>query len=195
MPDAEADEQGITLVELAVTTAVLSLVVVMVLAVLDTVQRGVVKAESRSAGVDQARLAARQIDRQIRSGNVLYTPEGGGMSLRIYTQADGVQKCVQWRVEGRLLQWRSWTTTWLTDGNVSPWKIAAENVVNAAVVPTVPLFALDTSQPEFGQRLMRVVIVTRSNDRAGEPARVELSVTGRNTSYGFSPSVCSQAPP
>ncbi len=183
-----------TVVELAVTMAVLSAVVVILVGILDVVQRGVVKAGSRSRNLDEARVAVRQIDRQIRSGNVLYTPEDGGMSLRIYTQANGVQKCVQWRVLGRQLRWRSWTTTWVVDGNVSAWKVAADDVANAAS-PAVPLFALDTSQPEFGQRVMKVAIVTRNSERAGEPVRVDLSVTGRNTHYGYSSSVCDQVPP
>lgn len=180
--------------ELAVTTAVLALVVVMVVSLLDVVQRGVVQAESRSVGVDQARLAVRQIDRQIRSGNVLYTPEEGGMALRIYTQANGAQRCVQWKVVGRQLQWRSWATTWLTDGNVSAWRVAADDVVNATVVPAVPLFSLDASQPAFfGQRVMNVSVLTRHKDRSGQPVRVDLSVTGRNTQFGYSSTTCSAA--
>ena len=183
------------MVEVTVTLAILSVVMVMVLSVLDVVQRGVVKAESRSRSVDEARLAAQQIDRQIRSGNVLYSPENGGMALRVYTQANGAQKCVQWRLAGRHLEWRSWTTTWSTDGNVSPWKLAAEEVANATVVPAVPLFTLDTSQVEFGQRVMRVAIVANDDERAGRPVRVDLSVTGRNTQYGYSGSVCNDVPP
>ncbi len=181
--------------ELSVTMAVLSVAMVMVLSVLDVVQRGVVQVESRSRGVDEARLAVRQIDRQIRSGNVLYTPESSGMALRVYTQANGVQKCVQWRVVGRQLQWRSWATTWLTDGNVSPWRVVADDVANATVVPPVPMFSLDTSQPEFGQRVMRISILAIDDERAGRPARVDLSVTGRNTQSGYSGAVCNDVPP
>lgn len=194
-PSLRRPESGATLVEVSVTLVVLSLLSAMVLAVLDVVQRGVVKAEGRSRSVDEARLAARQIDRQIRSGNVLYTPESGGMALRVYTQANGEQKCVQWRLAGRQLQWRSWATTWATDGNVSPWRVAADDVVNAAVSPAVPLFALDTSQPEFGQRVMRIAILAKDDAGSGGQARVDLSVTGRNTlSYGSS-TVCNDIPP
>ncbi len=151
--------------------------------------------EGRSRSVDEARLAARQIDRQIRSGNVLYTPESGGMALRVYTQANGEQKCVQWRLAGRQLQWRSWATTWVIDGNVSPWRVAADDVVNATVAPPVPMFALDTSQPEYGQRVMKVAIIAHDDARSGAPVRVELSVSGRNTHAGYSGSVCNQVPP
>jgi len=194
-PSGRRPESGASLLEVTITLALLSVVTAMILAVLDVVQRGVVKAESRSRSVDEARLAARQIDRQIRSGNVLYTPESGGMALRVYTQANGEQKCVQWRLAGRQLQWRSWATTWATDGNVSPWRVAADDVVNAVVSPAVPLFALDTSQPEFGQRVMRIAIVANDDDRSGSPARIDLSVTGRNTqSYGSS-TVCNDVPP
>jgi len=188
-------EDGMTVVEVAVTMAILSVVMVMVFSVLDVVQRGVVRAESRSASVDEARLAVRQIDRQIRSGNVLYTPESSGMALRVYTQANGAQKCVQWRIVGRQLQWRSWATTWVTDGNVSAWRVVADDVVNATVVPPVPMFSLDTSQPEFGQRVMKISIVANDDERAGRPTRVDLSVTGRNTQSGYSGAVCDDVPP
>ncbi|MDP9072503.1 MAG: hypothetical protein M3N68_14710 [Actinomycetota bacterium] len=197
MPDprSRSDERGLTVVELVVTMAVLAVVVPMALTLLDTVQRGVVAQQSRSDSTDQARLAAQQVDRQIRSGNVLYQPESGGMSLRVYTQANASQKCVQWRVLGRQLQWRSWTTTWLVDGDVSPWRVAADDVVNANVVPPVPVFALDTSQVEFGQRIMRVSILVNDSERAGRPVRIDLSVTGRNTQSGSAASACSDVPP
>ena len=55
-----------------------------------------------------------QIDRQVRSGNVIADPanEGTALSgvepyyaLRVYTQTDGVFQCVQWRgaLPGRLV--------------------------------------------------------------------------------------------
>ena len=84
-------------------------------------------------------------DRQIRSGNVLYDPgtendaANGitpGQSVRIYTQANVAargQRCVQYRIYGGSLQQRSWSTIWRTDASVSPWRIVADNVVNATV--------------------------------------------------------------
>ena len=194
-PPRRSDERGLTVVELVVTMAVLAVVVPMALTLLHTVQRGVVAQQSRSDSTDQARSAAQQVDRQIRSGNVLYQPESGGMSLRVYTQANAAQRCVQWRVLDRQLQWRSWTTTWLVDGSVSGWRVAADDVVNATVVPPVPVFALDTSQVEFGQRIMRVSILTNDSERAGRPTRIDVSVTGRNTQSRSAASVCNDVPP
>src|SRR5262249_35270602 len=91
------EEQGFTLV--AMTSALMLMLVVLVIfiTVMVSVQGAVAKDQGRSASNDQARLAVEELDREIRSGNVLYDPSlendpGNGiypnMSLRIYTQSN-----------------------------------------------------------------------------------------------------------
>jgi prepilin-type N-terminal cleavage/methylation domain-containing protein len=113
-------EDGFTLLELIVATAILGVVMVIFTAVLASVQTAVGRETDRSASNDQARLAVEQLDREVRSANVLYDPalEGTqpghttdclnwntcpGMSLRVYTQSNAGQhnpgnRCVQWRI-------------------------------------------------------------------------------------------------
>lgn len=199
-----AADEGMTLVELMVTVALLSVVVGIFLSVLVSVQNTVAREERRQRANDQVRLAIQQLDREVRSGNVFRDPAaepsnaslgqvGGGMGLRIYTQANadtrGGSRCVQWRVAGGQLQARNWTVSWRTDGQVSDWRVVAEGIVNPGGTPA---FDLDTSS-NFGDRILNITFVV--NPGAGDSdVVVRESVTGRNTQYGYPVSVCDDIP-
>ena len=68
------DEGGVTLVELVVSISILGVVMVAILSVLTTVQKAVVREDLRGRTNDEARLALQSLDRQVRSGNLLYPP-------------------------------------------------------------------------------------------------------------------------
>jgi prepilin-type N-terminal cleavage/methylation domain-containing protein len=69
-----AADEGMTLVELMVTVALLSVVVGIFLSVLVSVQNHVAREERRHRANDQVRLAIQQLDREVRSGNVFRDP-------------------------------------------------------------------------------------------------------------------------
>lgn len=200
-----AADQGMTLIELLMTVALLSLVVGIFLSVLVSVQNHVAREERRRRANDQVRLAVQQLDREVRSGNVFRDPAAepndaargqvaGGMGLRIYTQANadtrGGSRCVQWRIAGGELQSRDWTVSWRTDGLVSGWRVVAEGIVNPSGTPA---FDLDSSS-NFGGRILNVAFVV--NPGAGDSdVIVQASITGRNTQYGYPVSVCDDIPP
>ena len=106
MPDAgghpfrrlRSVEDGLTLIELLVTMMLFTLIMAGIYGVLINVQRQSRDVAGREETVGNARLATEQMDRQIRSGNVLYDPavETLPLSMRVYTQANGDQRCVQW---------------------------------------------------------------------------------------------------
>src|ERR1043166_4048280 len=93
----------------------LSIVVVVFGTTLVAVQRAAVKEEAQSQTLNQARLALEQLDRQIRSGNVLYDPAAEGSSqqtcsgcaayytVRVYTQANAddtsTYYCTLWKID------------------------------------------------------------------------------------------------
>jgi type II secretory pathway pseudopilin PulG len=193
-------EQGTTLVELLVVTGLLGGVLSIVLAALVSVQNTENKVNIRKQSNDQVRLAVEQIDRQVRSGNVLYDPatEGSnagsgiaaGFSMRIYTQANGIERCVQWRVTSGKLQSRSWAQTWQVDGNVSGWRTVSDHIVNTT---SQPPFSLDPSSG-FGQRLINVDVLANVRSDTGSNVEAKTSVTGRNTQYGYDPVVCNTIP-
>ncbi|MEX2458026.1 MAG: prepilin-type N-terminal cleavage/methylation domain-containing protein [Actinomycetota bacterium] len=201
------DERGMTLVEMMVTTSLIGIVSIMFLSVMASVQAGIGRQMDRSHDNDQARLAVQQLDKEIRSGNVLYDPNDPaflpagtdpGMGLTIYTQTfanirNPGNRCVQWRILDEELQRRDWSTG-DPNGSVSPWRVIAENVVNVTLEGgPVTAFQLDTD-PSKGSRIVDVEIVTLTDSDSGNPIRIEASISGRNTSYGYPLSVCSTIP-
>ncbi len=195
-----------TLAELLVTMMLLGIVVSTILAVLFSVQSAVGKQSDRSLSNDQVRLAVEDIDRQVRSGNLLYSPTNGGMNVIVYTQANGnaqnpISRCVQWKITSQQLQSRYWPTSWRDDPDVlvSPWRIVADHIVNQAPPANpgtpVPAFALDTSQSNFGNRILKIVILANQNANSGSTVEIDDSITARDTQYGFPSSVCSDVPP
>jgi type II secretory pathway pseudopilin PulG len=197
-------DEGLSLAEVMVTLSLLAVVSTIFLSLLSSVQRGVEKQADRSNDNDQARLAVEELDREIRSGNVLYDPAAEPApytpyySLRIYTQTNANtrvpgNRCVQWRLDAGRLQRRDWSTIDPT-GSVSSWRTVAESVVNQTVSPPVRAFQLDPDVNK-GRRSLLVAVVVQTNAGSGSPVRVEQSVTGRNTSYGYPAGVCNVIPP
>ncbi|MDP9342459.1 MAG: type II secretion system GspH family protein [Actinomycetota bacterium] len=204
-------EEGMTLTELMVAAAVLGVVLAIFFTVLVSMQTAFGRQAARSESVDQARLAAEELDREIRSGNVLYDPAAEsdpqdgiypGMSLRIYTQTNAGSRnpgfrCVQWRVFSDQLQRRDWAVAWRESPEtlVGGWRIVADHILNRSVSPQVPAFTLDTSQATFGNRIVKIAIVANVTDSAAQPVEVDESITGRNTEFGYPNSVCADIPP
>jgi len=189
-------------------------VMVVFLSVMASVQRAVARDTGRSLSNDQARLAVEELDREIRSGNVLYDPTlendpanqvYPNMSLRIYTQTNAETRnpgnqCVQWRIlpagsplGSDELQRRDWSVNWQTDGIVSTWRNVADNIVNNDA-PTTPAFVQDLS-PGFGGRIINITIVANANAASGRNVVIRDSITGRNTEYGYPNNICSVIPP
>ena len=211
------DEDGFTLLELVVTMSVFGGVMALVFAVLGTVQRDTVRVADRETAVTSSRQAVAQIDRQVRSGNVLFAPgneaEGQphgtagcsspvgnpsvGNCMRVYTQSNGAERCVQWQVTPdpavpgtSSLRTRSWSPTWSTDAIVSDWSVVARGIVSAGQPP----FALQGGSTAYNSRLLdvRVRVKVKDSDRTEE---VATSLSGRNTFYGYDPNTCNPVPP
>jgi prepilin-type N-terminal cleavage/methylation domain-containing protein len=117
-------QAGFTLIEMLIAMSLLTIVMVVFLSALATSQTTVNRATVRSISNDQSRLAIQELDKEIRSGNVLYDPancppppvnpsgaptcdpaEGitQNMTLLIYTQTNANSRnpgnqCVQWRI-------------------------------------------------------------------------------------------------
>lgn len=196
-PDLRA-EGGFTLIELSIVLLLFSVVIAAVLGALSNAQTTVARAEARNTATDEAHRAMEQIDRQVRSGNLLYDPAlennpGAGITpgfaLRVYTQSNSLQRCRQWRVTAGKLEARAWTTSWAVDGNVSPWHTVAEGIVNTS---TQPVFVLP---PGYAGRLIDIRIITNKSGSASGPIEFKSSVTGRNTEYGYPSTVCATTPP
>ena len=144
---------------------------------------------ARSDAVRQMYLASQQIERQVRSGNVLY-PDTSSGTLKIYTQANGSQRCVRWRLDrptGELLT-RSWSSSDVSDK--TEWRVVARELANPVDVQP---FVVSTGSP-YGGRLLEVNLQVKSDVRGQQSDQVRLAISGRNTTYGYGATVCDAEP-
>jgi prepilin-type N-terminal cleavage/methylation domain-containing protein len=214
------DQSGYTLIEMLVVMSLMIGLLTVVFSILITISTQTRDNLARTRAVDQAQLGLMQIDRQIRSGNVISDPAlesstGSGVptyySLRVYTQTDGVFQCVQWRVAYPVgsaygkLEYRSWKPTWQAIGGVTPWQTVANNIVKptgATVVEsdrsTWPPFFVEASQAEAASSAQTIRVTLRAKDpeqsRTAKPATLTSTLTGRNTIYGYQADSCSPIP-
>lgn len=188
------DEQGVTLVEVAITTILLAAVLAMVFPMVGSGFKVVGGLEDRADSNDQAHLALAQIERDVRSGNVIEQPGpvGGlaGMEVRIYTQTSGVPfKCVQYQVASGRLERRTrdpgpenagtWPTT---------WRVVAAGLTNSAQAPAVSAFVRSGPHNET----LSIDLVVNRSSAAGAGVRLRSSVTGRNSVYYDTPNAVNQ---
>jgi prepilin-type N-terminal cleavage/methylation domain-containing protein len=205
------EDSGFTLVEMLVAMMVFSIAIAMVYTALIKIQ-GYTSAVQGSADANfQLRQAIAVIDRQVRSGNVLYSPANetspssctatgtdAGTCMRVYTQANGNQRCVQWQVLDdpnhpgtQMLRSRSWSTTWQTDNSYTPWETDARGLVAS---PTTPPFTLQGAVNAYSSRYLVVVFQAKDPRRKGS-SQITTALAGRNTNYGYDGGLCNPAPP
>src|SRR4051794_41282246 len=104
------DDGGFTLTETLVAMIVFAIAIAMVTTALIKIQKYTADVQGSADANFQLRQAVAVIDRQVRSGNVLYSPANetspssctasgtsAGTCMRVYTQANGSQRCVQWQ--------------------------------------------------------------------------------------------------
>jgi len=212
-------QRGWTLVELIISMTIFTVLVAIVMSILVTVSAQTKDNLARSRAVDQARIGLMQIDRQVRSGNVISDPAaestaGSGVpgyySLRVYTQTDGVFQCVQWRVrypassDYGVLEYRSWKPSWQVTGGVQAWRVVARNVVkptgafDEADATTWPPFFVETSDAETASEAQTIRVTLRVKDpsqrSSSQPGTVTSVLTGRNTVYGYPADSCGLVP-
>jgi prepilin-type N-terminal cleavage/methylation domain-containing protein len=213
-------EDGMTLLEVLVAMSILSVVLLVFTTVLASVQAGVNRQDSLSQTLDQARLSVQELDRELRSGNVLYDPAlenapagtigriascSGclpGYTLRVYTQTNADTRatpgysgyrCVLWKIANQQIMTRWWPP--LAPANASGWRVVATGIVNYSLSPTVPAFSLD-SDPLKGGRTLNVLYAVNSDltHRASQTVKIQAALTGRNTSYGYPANICQVTP-
>jgi type II secretory pathway pseudopilin PulG len=172
-------EDGITLVELAVTMLVMGIIATVFLTVLTSVQTSLAREENRSETMDQARVAMETMDRDIRSGSVLCavpvtSPTNFGLS--VYTQSNDDPRWIQYQLvtSTDLLQRRQYLSSAWTS-----WSTVATGVVNDSTAP----FAIDTSATA-GSRTVGVTLLVNANPDDATASSVKLagSLSIRNQS-------------
>jgi prepilin-type N-terminal cleavage/methylation domain-containing protein len=199
-------EAGFTLVELIVAMAILSIVLLVFTTTFASIQRAVSDQQVRSLNNDNVRLALENLDRVVRSGNVLIDPSvadtdckasgSANQCLLAYTQANGTTaqpaRCVQWRVEGMTLQTRYWLPAPASKAaTVTNWRDVADGILNLQTSPVTQTFSLDPDPLKQDRSVEILFLVGMSTEGLDGPiARVEASLTARNTSYGYLSDAC-----
>jgi len=213
---ARREEDGFTLVELLVSMTIFSVLMAIILSLMTTMMYQAKDNLGRQRAVEQGRLGLSQIDRQIRSGNLILDPSLEGpaeadvpknYSLRIFTQEGGVDMCVQWRVKfydaskfGQL-EYREWRPADTT--SVTPWSRVASNVVaptaafSAGDPKSWPPFWVDTNLPT-GTDAQNIRVTLRMSDpdakTGSKPQTLTSVITGRNTVFGYPSITCNVVP-
>ncbi len=199
-------EEGFTLAELIVATGILSIVLLVFTTTFSAIQRAVSDQEVRSINNDNVRLALENLDRLVRSGNVLVDPSVADTDCKssgseyqclvAYSQANGTTaqpaRCIQWRVEGTSLQTRWWLPKPDSKAaTVTSWREVATGLLNLQTSPVTRTFQLDPDPLKQDRSVEVLFIVGTSFDGIDGPlARVEASLTARNTSYGYLSDAC-----
>jgi prepilin-type N-terminal cleavage/methylation domain-containing protein len=193
------EQDGFTLVEVMMTAGLMSIVALAFLSIMTSAQTALTREDLRSQTLNQARLAFDALDREIRSGNMIYDPANenstncGGytcapyFALRIYTQANGntrvpPNQCVQWIVttNNQLLR-RAWAPGAAT--SLNGWRVIADGIVNRTTSPSYSAFSGVTSP----DRTVDVQLQVNAYPTRSSSKRVDLlynSFTIRNYATG-----------
>ncbi len=175
-------EQGITLIETVVASALILVVMAMVMPQLI---RGLTTFDDvrvRSDTTDQAQLAMRQIEHDVVSASVIYTDAAlpSGLHLQSYSSGGSIT-CIEYQVAGGALQRRTKATGGAWPAATVGWSNLMSGVVNSARTPVQPVFAV----PAASQYRSLVVTLwvntdTRSSSSgAAAPTMYTTTVTGR----------------
>lgn len=195
-------ETGLSLIELLVTMVIAGVIGTTAVLGVTTLMRYQTAVNAREQAQQQAQLAVDQVASQVRSGNVLYQPTATttDWSLLLYTQANGIQKCVEWDLikSAEELRSRSWAPTWNDNGFIDPgevtdWRTVATGLVNGTISPQVAPFTVPPDAP-FGERLLTVDLRVGVDSNLPNGLPVTTSVTGRNTQYNYGTDLCGAKP-
>jgi prepilin-type N-terminal cleavage/methylation domain-containing protein len=192
-----------TLPEVLVAMSILGVVLLIFTSTLASVQGIVVREHTRSELNNQARLALQSIDRNVRSGNLLYDPASevgndpydataSGYLFRIYTQAKhqpvDQPRCALWLIDDQQqLKYRWWPA--LDPASATEWRTVIDGVVNRDLGN--PAFTLD---PDARTITVNFLVNANLDNDPNATQEFEASLTGRNTSFGYPVNVCEDLP-
>jgi type II secretory pathway pseudopilin PulG len=204
---ATSQDRGTTLVELAVVMFVSGIVVALAAQFVISFGRDANTVTSVANQVDSVRLALDSVDRQVRSGDVLYlepadttcTAYGSGSNcLRIATQADGGTSCVQLQLipdpggDGSYdLRTRSYSPNWASGGTVGAWRQVTKGLGPPSAA--APPFSLG-QQSGVGSLAVTVQFAVPRISTSVAPIKLTATFVPRNALYGTSTTCSGGAP-
>ena len=207
------EDGGFTMVEVILAMGVMMIVLIMGMRAATSAVNVETQAVSKGQATTQAVIALTELRQEIVSANVIFDPANeiyhsgsrngqnyagtntdhanirAGWSLRIYTELNGIDECVQWRLldtaSGGKLQTRTWDPSWSLgnpDAAVHPWSTLATNVANGS---TQTPFSLDYSANYGGanSRLVDVLLIASANDKYVNPVTLQSAIAARDAEY------------
>lgn len=148
--ETAASDSGMTLIELIVAMSLLLVALAMFSSALYVTQRSAQQSSKYSLANDAVHLALQDIDRQLRSGYLVSvdgigTAAPAGRVARIYTEVNGVGRCVAWAVAAAPLpepSYALYTVSWPgektfasagipTSFNSAPWRMVTDGLAIA----------------------------------------------------------------
>lgn len=132
LPDRR-DDRGFTLIEMLVTTGIMTVVLLAVIAATVELYSGTKQADNTAAARDQLDNSFRRLDRELRYASWVSVP--GKVGERWYLEYALPTGCRQLRLEGGVLYLASWTLPATTPG--TPAAIASDVTVDSGVDPFV----------------------------------------------------------
>jgi hypothetical protein len=162
--------------------------------------------QARALALQDMRLGVSQIDRQVRSGNVILDPSlettgnagvdyaglpvGKFYSMRIFTQEGPRPRCAQWRVidhDGNglgNLEFRTWDPAWPA-GDVTGWGVVAHNI-DVSVQP-LSQAAIDPSKPSTWPPFWVATPPAGASTQQAQDVRITLRLKAKGAKLSDSP--------
>ena len=88
------------------------------------------------------------------------------------------------------LQRRDWPKDWTSADGIPQWAVVADHLMNR-VSPQTTAFTVDSAQ---NPRTVTVSLLVNQSPASSKTVRVDTTVEGRNTVYGFPIALCSAIP-
>lgn len=180
MNDTRRAEQGFTLVEIMMTSALMLVVLAMVLPQLTRSITTFDDARVRSDTTDQAQLAMTQIEHDVLSANVLYLDAAlpNGVHMQTFG-ANGTSTCVEYQVSNGTLQRRTKATSASWPAAAVGWSDKVTNIVNSSQTPVLPVFAIPSSSQYRSLVVTMWVNADTRHSGVAAPTSYSTTVTGR----------------
>lgn len=180
-------EEGLTLIELLVASALMVVAFGMFTTALAVSQRTQIRDTEYSAANDGVHLAMAEIDRQVRSGYVIQQPtlySGTIDGVRIFTLGSGQAKCVMWVVASapsgstQALYTKSWAASDSPPSSfqAASWRLVADGIVGADAAT----FQVMTPYSSLFPALEMVLKLNFSSTRAAQEIEVRSQFVSRN---------------
>jgi prepilin-type N-terminal cleavage/methylation domain-containing protein len=203
----ERDDRGFTLVELIIVMAVAGVLIALAARLVISIAQGANAATVTAGRVDTVRLAVDSVERQVRSGDVLFLEPAsstcavfgsGSNCLRVATEVDGVTTCVQFQLvpgtaaDGTYdLRARTYRPDWASTGIAGGWRQVAKGL--AAPTSQLPPFSL-TQQSGAAAQALIVQFAAPETSPVGAPIKLTATFVPRNALYGSSTTCSGGAP-